>query len=159
MKKAYYYLFATFIVIFDQISKLYFEKRLFDGSEIKVIGDYVKFNLVYNPGIAFGIRMGGKYILSAISLIASVGIIVYIYKMKNARRLELWAFASILGGAFGNLIDRFLYGKVIDFVDCDFPDIIMQRWPVFNVADSFVTIGMVLLIIQYFVFDNKKSTN
>jgi len=157
MKKTYYYLFAIFIVLFDQLTKIYFENTLSDGSEIQLIGDYVKFNLVYNPGIAFGIRLGGKYILSSISLLASIGIIIYIAKMQITRKLELWAFASILGGAVGNLIDRFFYGKVIDFIDCDFPDIIMVRWPVFNIADSFVTIGMALLIIQYFIFDSKKN--
>jgi len=157
MQKKAYYLFALFIVVFDQISKLYFEKILSAGSEIKVIGDYVKFNLVYNPGIAFGIRMGGKYILSAISLLASIFIVYYIFKLKNERKLELWAFTCILGGAFGNLIDRFFYGKVIDFIDCDFPDIIMTRWPVFNIADSAVTVGMTLLIIQYFFFDPKTK--
>ena len=78
-------------------------------------------------------------------------------KVDLKKKLELWAFTFILGGAIGNLIDRAMYGKVIDFIDCDFPDIIMTRWPIFNIADSFVTVGMVFLAIQYLFLEKKEN--
>jgi len=156
--KSKYFILGVIVVILDQITKKYFESILEMGQSIKVIGEeFFKFTLVYNPGIAFGIRLGGQYILSGISVIASIIIIIYMKKLDKSKVLELWAFGMILGGAVGNLIDRALYGKVIDFLDFDFPDLIMVRWPVFNVADSFVTIGMVLLAIQYLILDVKKE--
>jgi len=155
---------SFFIVVIDQLTKKYFESMFLDEKgniirePIKVIGeDFFRLTLVYNPGIAFGIRLGGQLILSSISVLASIFIIVYILKLSKEKILEIWAFTLILGGAVGNLIDRALYGKVIDFLDFDFPDFIMYRWPVFNIADSAVTIGMTLLIINYLFFDKKNS--
>ena len=61
-------------------------------------------------------------------------------------KLEIFYFALILGGALGNLIDRIFIGSVTDFIWCDFPDIIMTRWPIFNIADSSIVIAMILMI-------------
>lgn len=101
--------------------------------------------------------MGGQYVLSAISIVASVLLTIYILKLGKEKKTETFSFSLILGGAFGNLIDRALYGKVVDFIDCDFPDFIMERWPVYNIADSAITIGMVILFIFYMFFDKKKE--
>ena len=166
MKKRYiFFSVSALIVIADQISKKFFEKFLLslDTNSINVIGDeLVRFTLAYNTGIAFSIKLGSRYFLSTISLLASIFIIYLIIKVDLKKKLELWAFTFILGGAIGNLIDRVLYGKVIDFIDCDFPDLIMARWPIFNIADSFVTVGMAFLAVQYLFFEkkgNKPSSN
>ena len=164
-----YFLISFGIVVFDQITKIYMES-IFHDSEgniiripIKVIGEeFFRLTLVYNPGVAFGINLGGQYILSSISLLASIAIIIYMVKLnkENKRPIEVFAFSFVLGGALGNFIDRALYGKVIDFLWFDFPDFIMETWPVFNIADSFVTIGMFILAYQYLVLDsiaNKKE--
>ncbi len=166
MKKKYiFFSVSALIVLADQVSKKFFEKFLLslDTGSINVIGDeLVRFTLAYNTGIAFSIKLGSRYFLSTISLLASIFIIYLIIKIDLKKKLELWAFTFILGGAIGNLIDRAVYGKVIDFIDCDFPDFIMTRWPIFNIADSFVTIGMVFLAVQYLFFEkkgNKPSNN
>ena len=158
-KKYIFFSISALIVVADQISKYFFEKFLLslDTNSVKVLGEeLVKFTLAYNTGIAFSIKLGSRYFLSTISLIASIFIIYLILRIDIKKRLELWAFSFILGGAIGNLIDRALYGKVIDFIDCDFPDFIMTRWPIFNIADSFVTVGMVFLAIQYLFLEKKE---
>lgn len=161
LKKKYQFFAISALIIFcDQISKNFFEDYLssVEGYSVKAVGDeFARFTLAYNTGIAFSIDMGGRYILASVSFLASFVIIYLILKTDIKKKLELWAFSFILGGAIGNLIDRALYGKVVDFIDCDFPDFIMERWPIFNIADSFVTVGMVFLAVQYLFFEQKKS--
>jgi len=161
LKKKYPFFAISALIIFcDQISKNFFEDYLssVEGYSVKAVGDeFARFTLAYNTGIAFSIDMGGRYILASVSFLASLVIIYLILKTDIKKKLELWAFSFILGGAIGNLIDRALYGKVVDFIDCDFPDFIMERWPIFNIADSFVTVGMVFLAVQYLFFEQKKS--
>jgi len=155
-----FFILSGIIILCDQISKKYFEDFLLSvqGHSVKAAGDeFARFTLAYNTGIAFSIDMGGRFILASVSFLASLVIIYLILKTDIKKKLELWAFSFILGGAVGNMIDRAFYGKVIDFIDCDFPDFIMERWPIFNIADSFVTIGMVFLAVQYLFFEQKKS--
>ena len=159
LNKYPFFIISGLIIIFDQISKKFFESYLLsvEGYSVKAVGDeFARFTLAYNTGIAFSIELGGRYILATISFLASLVIIYLILKTDITKRLELWAFSFILGGAVGNMIDRIFYGKVVDFIDCDFPDIIMERWPIFNIADSFVTVGMVFLAVQYIFFERKK---
>ena len=161
MKKKYiFFSVSALIVVADQISKKFFEKFLLslDTNSVNVLGEeLVRFTLAYNTGIAFSIKLGSRYFLSTISLLASIFIIYLIVKIDLKKKLEIWAFTFILGGAIGNLIDRVMYGKVIDFIDCDFPDFIMTRWPIFNIADSFVTVGMAFLAIQYLFLEKKEE--
>jgi signal peptidase II len=115
--------------------------------------------------MAFGIDIGGKLFFSIFSLLASAGIVYYLYRARGERLGFRISLAMILGGAAGNLIDRvfygvlfqnepWFYGRVIDFLDVDFFDISlfgyhMSRWPVFNIADASVTIGVILLLFSY----------
>ncbi|MBN2858127.1 MAG: signal peptidase II [Candidatus Delongbacteria bacterium] len=153
-----FFLVSGLIILSDQISKIFFERFLLgvEGRSVKAVGeDFARFTLAYNTGIAFSIQLGGRYLLSAISLLASLAVVYLIIKTDRAKKLELWAYSFILGGAVGNMIDRIFYGKVIDFIDCDFPDLIMERWPIFNIADSFITVGMVLLFIHFIFFEKQ----
>ncbi len=131
------------IVILDQLTKSMVKSRFYLHESIEVIGDFLRFTYIENPGMAFGIRIAGPWFFTLFSAIASVVILVYMYKMRHAAFLSRLALAFILGGAIGNLIDRSLYGRVVDFIDVG---IGTTRWPVFNLADSAVTIGMILLI-------------
>ncbi len=168
-------LFATlFVVLGDQATKLMIKgfsipalglhvQGIPLGSSISVIGDFARLTYIENPGMAFGIDVGGKLFFSLFSVIASVGILLYLYKMRNERLLFRFSLALILGGAVGNLIDRvfygvlfsdgmLFYGKVVDFIDVDFFNINifgyhLSRFPIFNVADSSVTIGVLILLI------------
>jgi signal peptidase II len=146
------------------------------GSSINVFGDFFKLTFVENPGLAFGIDVNetSKLFLSLFSLVASIGILYYIYKSKEQKLIVRIALACILGGAVGNLIDRMFYGvfygyapvfygKVVDFFNADFFDFTIfgrtyDRFPIFNIADSAVTIGVALLIIFHKSVDEKKET-
>jgi signal peptidase II len=113
--------------------------------------------------MAFGIDLGGKLFFSLFSVVASVAVFAYLHHARNARLGFRIALAMILGGALGNLVDRafygvlfgnapLFYGSVVDFFDVDFFDLSilgyhLSRWPVFNIADASVTIGVILLLL------------
>lgn len=167
---------SFFLVIADQITKILVKgiKIPFLGIDINgmryadsinVIGDFFKITFVENPGMAFGIDVGveWKLLLSLFSLVASIGILVYLYKVRKDTLVLRLSLALIFAGAVGNLIDRtfygviygyapIFYGKVVDFFNVDFWDFTIlgrtyDRWPIFNIADSAVTIGVLLLVI------------
>ncbi len=177
---------SLFIVIADQITKFLVKGGsipIFNikvvgfnyGESINVIGNFFKITYVENPGMAFGIDVGNtsKLFLSLFSLAASIGILLYLYKVKDQRLSLRISLAFIFGGAVGNLIDRMFYGvfygyapifygKVVDFFNVDFFDFTLfghtyERWPIFNIADASVTIGVLLLIIFYRSYSSKKE--
>jgi signal peptidase II len=166
---------STLIVIIDQITKMAIKGfHMFginhDGmmpyESIPVIGDTLRWTFVENPGMAFGFNFGMPVILSLFSIIASIFLVVLMKRTEsqgiNGLRIAL---ALILGGAAGNLIDRsfygliydyapLFYGKVVDFIDFDIPDINLlglhlNRFYVFNIADAAVSVGVVLLLLFY----------
>ena len=148
------YSWVSLIVIFiDQVSKYLVRISIEPGQIIKLSPKLIWLTLVQNTGAAFSFSFGNpllnRILFITISIIAIVFIIYLSAKSKN--RLEVFSFALILGGAIGNLIDRILMGSVTDFIWCDFPDIIMTRWPVFNVADSSIVIAIGLMIISTFL--------
>ena len=167
---------TLFIVVTDQLTKLMVKgvsipwlKINFSGmplgSSKPVIGDFLRLTYIENPGMAFGIDLGGKLFFSLVSIVASIAIIVYLYKVRNESLAYRISLSMILGGAIGNLIDRTFYGllfqdaslfhgRVIDFIDADFFNVNifgyhLSRWPVFNVADASVTCGVILLLLVH----------
>jgi len=130
------------VVILDQVTKLlvkgftlpifdYYHQGMQLGQSIPVIGDFLRLTFVENPGMAFGIEIGGRLFLTLFSLAASIGIFYYIYRLRKEPWIVRFTLALILGGAIGNLIDRIFYGvvfgeaplfygKVVDFIDMDF---------------------------------------
>jgi signal peptidase II len=135
------------------------------GQSIPVIGDFLRLTFVENPGMAFGIEIGGRLFLTLFSFAASIGIFYYIFHLRKEPFIVRFTLAMILGGAIGNLIDRIFYGvifgegplfygKVVDFIDMDFIHIDifgyhMNRFAVFNVADASVSTGIVLMLLFY----------
>lgn len=168
-----YLIIAFFLVLLDQVTKIFVKgfnllgflhSGMHIGESFPIIGDAVKITFVENPGMAFGVEFGsGKIFLTLFSLIASIGLIFYLRLLNKAHIYVRIAIMLILSGAFGNFIDRMFYGVfygegplfyglVVDFIQIDIPDITIgsltyTHWPVFNIADSCVTIGMILLII------------
>jgi signal peptidase II len=140
---------------------------MYIGESIRVIGNFFKITYIENPGMAFGFNPGSDFKLwiSIFSLIASIGLLVYLYIVRNNTLSLRIALAMILGGAVGNLIDRafygiiykyspVFYGKVVDFLDFDFFNFAIfgrnyERWPIFNIADAAVTIGVMVLLLFY----------
>lgn len=161
-----------FIIVFDQASKHYFDSMLIYNSPVEVIGDSVRLTLHYNKGIAFGLRLfENQAVFVLFSLLVCVFIFFYILTLELNTKPKLIILALVIGGAIGNIIDRTFLHYVIDFVDVDIPNIeipaftlfsftyeglYLPRWPIFNIADSAISIGMVL-IISLLTFTKQKS--
>ena len=145
------------IVALDQWSK-WAIKTSFNLYQSKpVIQDLLHFTYVTNDGMAFGLSFpGGKHILLIMTILLTGFIIGFLWKEKNGHPLIKYGLALILSGAIGNLIDRLLYGKVVDFLDLMIGNF---HWYIFNIADSSVTIGMILFIIHSFYIEQKKSND
>lgn len=141
---------AAIIVLLDQITKITIT-RLFVYGESKPVTSFFNLVLAYNKGAAFSFLAGEsgwqRYIFTGIAVAAVVFIIVLL-KRHAGQRLFCWALALILGGAIGNLIDRVIYGHVIDFLDFYLPNSSLPHWPAFNVADSAIVIGAGLFILD-----------
>jgi len=133
-------------VAIDQASKLIVRGSMALHQSDPVWGDFFRLTYIHNPGAAFGLNLGSPLLHTAFSFLA-FGILVYLYRSlaANERLLRL-ALCLVLGGAVGNIIDRLYLGAVVDFLDFGFGDL---RWPIFNFADSFVTVGVLLLLLGY----------
>ena len=149
------------IIVLDQVSKYIVKKSMYLHESIEVFGDFFRLTYIENPGMAFGIQLQSKFWFTTLSIAASIIVLVYLIRLPNERFLFRLSLSLIFGGAIGNLIDRILYGKVVDFFDVeffnisipafkfffiDFPGYDLHRWPVFNVADAAVSCGMILII-------------
>lgn len=145
---------SLFIVIMDQLSKNLIVHFLAKGQIIRVLdGTLLWIQHIYNPGMAFGIRIFPPVFLAIVSFVAIVGMIIFLFTSTSMSKGFAIPLACILGGAVGNFIDRIVLGEVLDFISVDFPDFIFHRFPTFNVADSAVSIGVVLLL-RFSIFNN-----
>lgn len=139
---------TSVILILDQATKLYVDANFRLHETVPVIRNFFHLTYVRNKGAAFGILADSAIRIPffiAVSIVAMLGILWYIKKLRDNQRLALFSLALIFSGALGNLIDRIRLGEVIDFLD-----VFWQRhhWPAFNVADSAITIGVTLLFIE-----------
>jgi signal peptidase II len=147
--------FSVVLVVLDQITKIVIQRTLLEGQSIDVLPPAITLVLAYNPGAAFSFLASGsgwqRYFFLAIALVASA-LIIYMMTKHRTDRFLCFALALVLGGAVGNLIDRAVYGKVVDFVLVRWPGgpSVFDPWPAFNVADSCITIGAALLIWDSF---------
>jgi signal peptidase II len=144
MKSPLYFLIAILVVLLDQITKFLARSLIGPFDTIKVF-PFLHLVSVRNEGAAFGLFKGfGNIPFIAISLIAIIVVIVLLIRGKEDR----FGLALILGGAIGNMIDRIILGSVTDFVD-----VFAGRfhWPAFNVADSALTVGLVVMVVSSFI--------
>jgi len=133
---------AAAIVALDQVTKLFASSHLMPGESISVLGDFIRLTLVHNTGAAFGLFPGSRVPFIVVSVVA-IAVVLYLFFRETYRSVaNRILLGCILGGAIGNLIDRVRLGYVVDFIDVGFGT---ARWPVFNAADSAVTIGVLLL--------------
>jgi len=178
-------LYLSFIVVLiDQISKLCVKgfsipflgiklEGMYPGEKIQVIKNIFNITFIENPGIAFGIDFGAEYkiLITTFTIAASLALLLYLYKIRNKNLGQRIPAAFILGGAFGNLIDRvsygifygygpILHGRVVDFFDISILNLFIFNKTIgnyiFNIADVAVTAGVVLLL---FAFNKKKDVN
>jgi signal peptidase II len=171
------------IFIIDQASKLLvkgfsipflnlYHTGMYPGQRIPLIGDILGITMVENPGIAFGIDFGShfKFLISIFTIVATFGLVIYFYFIRERNFYLKLSIAIIIGGAFGNLVDRIfygylygysplLYGKVVDFFDFRIFNLFLFNRAfgnyIFNIADMAVTAGVILLLFNF----HKKSAD
>ena len=148
MRSLPFYWVSLIVIILDQVSKFVVRSLIEPGHIIELTPKLIWLTSVQNTGAAFSFSFGNPLLNRILFIIISIVAISFIAYLssKSKNKLEIFYFALILGGALGNLIDRIFIGSVTDFIWCDFPDIIMTRWPIFNIADSSIVIAMILMI-------------
>jgi len=178
----WYFAIATGLIILDQLLKFlvkggtilgFHREGMYLGESVPLIGEVVRITFVENPGMAFGISWGSaKVVLTLITVIIAFALAYVVHTRTDAGALERTSFMLIFAGAVGNLIDRMFYGvfyaeaplfegKVVDFLQVDIPDVNWfgveyTHFPVFNLADSCVSIGVILMLIASFLVTPAK---
>jgi signal peptidase II len=139
---------VTVVIVADRLTKILFSNALQLGESLPVIKKIFHFTLVHNTGIAFGLFKDNGFVFLIIPIIAVALLsynLYYYHKVGELDHFYVLGFSLILGGAIGNLTDRMLLGHVIDFID-------LRVWPVFNVADSAITVGAFIILLKCFPF-------
>lgn len=144
--------FSLLIVCADQITKYLTVAHIPLGDIIPVWDGVFHFTYLRNTGMAFSLLEGGRWFFLVLTIAALVLMVLAVVKKWVVHPTGLWALAAIAGGAVGNLIDRIRFGYVVDMIEVEFMD-----FAVFNVADSFVVCGAVLLVIYEIFFDKQKK--
>lgn len=148
-----YYFIALAVLILDQLTKWLVATYMNIGDSIPIIKGVVSITSSRNTGAAFGILQGQMWLFYVITVVVVIGVIIYLQKQGRKQALLGVALALVLAGAIGNFIDRIIRGEVVDFIYFRIID-----FPIFNAADSALTIGVVLIFIQT-LFEGKKEKN
>lgn len=149
------YIIALIVFILDQISKAIISTYMTLNSSIKIFEKFFYLTYINNTGASWGILKDNRYLLIILSLIAIIILIRYINSFKNTKMNKL-GLGFVLGGILGNLADRVLYGYVKDFFDFY---IFNYDFPIFNIADIFIVIGVILLIISILRGEDKNGSS
>ena len=139
-KNIFIFSIALTIVLIDQFTKFLVKQNFQINQPIQIIKNTLHLTYVTNTGSAFGLFKSMNTFFMIFAIIVILVIYIYLNKIKNNEKILQIAVGLLLGGTIGNLTDRLFYGSVIDFID-------FRIWPVFNIADSAVTISVLLLII------------
>lgn len=138
---------SSFLLILDQLTKVIAKNSLFEGVS-QPVTSFLNWTLVYNSGAAFSFlaQAGGwqRWFFTSVGIIAAL-IMIWLIRKNSHQAIFSLALSLVLSGAIGNVIDRIIYGAVVDFVDVHYMG---WHWPAFNIADSAITIGVILLIVD-----------
>ena len=165
---------VALVVALDQLTKFLVKASFALNESRPVLGDFFRLTYIHNTGGAFGVQLGTPlfYLVSSALIIGIL--VLYFQKFHAVLGWTGVSLALVLGGAIGNLIDRIAYGKVVDFLDFEFfnisirpfkllfwqfPGYQLERWPIFNIADSAVTCGILLLLATSLVGSKKSQTH
>ena len=149
-------LLALSIFLLDRLSKIYviYLDKKYLGSEI-FSSKFLDINLIWNDGIAFGLfSFDGKMLYDILTILILIVIIALIFMTLGSQGAKKYSLLMILGGAFGNVFDRLFYRAVPDFLDFHVGN---YHWFIFNVADIFITLGVIFMIILEFIGNNDKN--
>jgi signal peptidase II len=165
---------SLLVILSDQLSKTVVVHNFQIGESTPVLGNFFRLTYILNPGGVFGSKLGGQNFYTIISILALLVTSWLFFKTKSGETWLKTGLCMVLGGAVGNLIDRFRFGEVVDFLDFDFfninlpsskilffnfPGFYLDRWPVFNLADSFILIGIFVVILYLLKSPKSKSLN
>ena len=134
------------IIAADQITKVLTVKSFAVGEGFTLIPNFIDITFVRNEGAAFGIFQGRKWLLIAVSVLVFAAIVFYVVRYKPRSKWLLWSLTLIVAGGLGNLIDRAALGYVRDMIELTF-----MRFPVFNIADSAITVGAIMLALRVLI--------
>ena len=148
------------VLVLDQVTKLWIESSFTLHERVPVINGFFDLMLAYNKGAAFSFLADQdgwqRWFFTVLSVVISIVLLVWLRRLPSSHRWTAFAIALVIGGAIGNLIDRIVYGHVVDFL---LVYIDPWYWPAFNVADSAISIGVVILIItELFGLDRRGET-
>lgn len=146
-------LLITVVFILDRISKLEIIDKQINNNVIYV-NDFINFELIWNTGIGFGLLSSSSSLIYNLLTALIGGIIIFlIYLLVSLKFLDKILFSIIIGGALGNVYDRIVYYAVPDFIDIHYKNF---HWFTFNIADIFITVGILLLILKDVLFKHEK---
>lgn len=145
---------SIIFIIIDQLSKIIVVNNLTNNKSIEVIKSFFYLTYTNNKGAAFSILTGRRILLILVAFIVIGLLIYYVRKNKIEGKVNKIALSLVIGGSIGNLIDRILRGAVVDFIDIK---IFGYNFPIFNLADTFIVIGVFLLIIEMFRKEHKND--
>ncbi|WP_235613258.1 signal peptidase II [Paenibacillus sp. LC231] len=140
-----YFIFAIIAFSVDQLIKWSVATYMDLGQKIPLISGVIQLTSIRNRGAAFGILQNQRLFFIVVTAIVLIGIIVYLRKIYRKQKLLAYALALIFGGALGNFVDRALHGEVVDMLEFTF-----INYPVFNMADVFITTGVIMIMIDTF---------
>lgn len=149
-----YFVYAFIVLLLDQITKWFIVNRFVLSETKSIIGEFFQITSHRNRGAAFGILQDQRWFFIVITLLVAVGITIYLRKSyKEGKKLLPIALSLLLGGALGNFVDRALFGEVVDFLKFRFQfnwlgSSVDYTYPIFNIADSAICIGVVLIFID-----------
>lgn len=149
-----YYIIAFILILLDQITKWIIVKTMELGESITVIDGFFYITSHRNRGAAWGILEGQMVFFYIVTIIVIIGVVYYMQKYARNDRILAIGLSFVLGGAFGNFIDRIFRQEVVDFFDFY---IFNYNFPIFNVADSALTVGVVFVIIATILDERKKG--
>ncbi|MCM3160420.1 MULTISPECIES: signal peptidase II [Metabacillus] len=150
----YYYIIAAVIILIDQVTKWLIVRNMQIGENITVIENFFYITSHRNRGAAWGILEGQMWFFYIITAVVIVGLIYYIQKHTKENKVMGVALGFMLGGAIGNFIDRLFRKEVVDFINTY---IFSYDFPIFNIADSALCIGVALLFIHMLFFEGKQE--
>ena len=150
MGRVIIYIFILFLI--DLVSKVIISTNLELNNSLVIIDDFFSLTYIKNYGAAFSILVNYRLLLIIVSIIVIILLIIFLIKNKLKTKLEFICYSLLLGGILGNLFDRVVYGYVIDFFDFTF---FGYNFAIFNLADSFIVISIILLLFDSFRSDKK----
>jgi len=142
---------SLFVILIDQTLKYFVAKNLPYGKPLKIMGNYLWITYIKNPFGVWGIKFPKWFPYELIAFLIIILLIIFLILEK--KKIYVLSYSFLFGGAIGNLIDRLRFKAVVDFIDVGISENL--RWPIFNIADSSITIGIILLFLIPLIFERK----